>query len=87
MQKYEEDRFIITINNEQKAFYKMITFDSNLTNKKYIIYTDEDNNIFSSILINEDVNNIKLEKIVNEEDKHEVEKALLQAKISIDCKF
>ena len=89
MQVYEEDKFRITVEDGlEKEFYKILTFESSLTNKNYIIYTDNqytnDNiNIYSSILINNDMNNIKLEKINDEADKEEVNKALLQAKMNI----
>lgn len=85
MKMYEEDKFIIKDkDNKENVFYKLITFDSTITNKSYIIYADEDKNIYSSILVNNDSDNIVLEKIVDEQDKEEVNKALLHAKMSLD---
>ena len=85
MNLYEEDKFIIKDeNNNQKTFYKLIIFESTITNKSYIIYTDNGKNIYSSILLNNDLNNILLEKITNEIDLEEVNKALIQAKINVD---
>ena len=88
MNTYEEDKFtILNENNEEKTYYKMITFESMLTNKKYLIYTDNKYtdgqiNIYSSILLSDENNNIKLEQITKEIDRAEVNKALLQIKIN-----
>lgn len=85
---YEEDKFIIKDENgEEKEFYKMITFSSSITNKTYLIYTDNKYtdgklNIYSSI-IKGDSDNIEFVKITDETDKNEVNKALLQFKISV----
>ena len=55
---YDEDKFLLLDNDGvEQEFYRMITFSSGITNKKYLVYTDgkETNgkiNIYSSILIN-----------------------------------
>ncbi len=82
---HDEDKFIVKKEDgSEQVFYKMITFKSNLTNKDYIIYTDGKMNIYSSILIDDDISNMKLEKITNEDDIEEIKKALIQTKISIE---
>lgn len=81
----KEDMFTIkTNNNEEKSFYKLITFRSNITNKNYIIYTDNGVNLFSSILLEDNLNNISLEEIKDDIDKEEVNKALLQVKMNMN---
>ena len=81
----KEDMFMIkTKDNQEKSFYKLITFKSNITNKDYIIYTDNGTNLFSSILLDGNPNNISLEEIKDDIDKEEVNKALLQVKKSLD---
>lgn len=87
---YDEDKFVLLDNDGvEQEFYRMITFSSNITNKKYLVYTDgkETNgkiNIYSSILINDDKNNMQLAKLETEDDIEEVNKAIMQAKVNED---
>ena len=84
MKQYDEDKFIIKDKSGNNIeFYKLLTFKSNITNKSYIVYKDENDNIYSSILKNTD-NNIVLEKIIDEIDINEVNKALLKVKINLE---
>ena len=78
--KYQEDRFVVK--NEQGddlEFYKMVTFSSKITNKTYIVYSDIESNIYASIL-----NNNSIEKIIDEIDTNEVNKALIELKMNIE---
>ena len=87
---YDEDKFLLLDNDGvEQEFYRMITFSSGITNKKYLVYTDgkETNgkiNIYSSILINDDKNNMQLAKLETEDDIEEVNKAIMQAKVNED---
>lgn len=87
---YDEDKFVLLDNDGvEQEFYRMITFSSGITNKKYLVYTDgkETNgkiNIYSSILINDDKNNMQLAKLETEDDIEEVNKAIMQAKVNED---
>lgn len=79
----EEDKIVVNVNGEEKTFYKLITFTSNLTNKRYLVFTDEAKKIYSSIIENEN-DTIKLISIENEDDLEEVKKALIQTKTSFE---
>ena len=85
---YDEDKFILLNKaGEEQEFYKMITFSSSITGKKYLIYTDGKEtlgkvNIYSSILINDDKEDMQLEEITSLDDLEEVNKALIQAKVN-----
>ena len=84
MNLYDEYKFTIrTDDNQEKTFYNLITFKSTITNKDYIIYTDDGKNIFSSILKKDNNDKILLEKITDKIDEDEVNKALEKAKIDI----
>ena len=79
----EEDKIVVNVNGEEKTFYKLITFTSNLTNKRYLVFTDEAKKIYSSIIESEN-DTIKLISIKNEDDLEEVKKALIQTKTSFE---
>ena len=80
----DKDKFILKDNNgEEKTFYKLITFKSTITNKKYLVYADDNRKIYSSILIDDDENNVRIEKLEDERDLEEVNKAILQVKNSM----
>ena len=79
----EEDKIVVNVNGEEKTFYKLITFKSNLNNKKYLIFSDDSKNIYSSIIENAN-DNIKLLNLENEDDYEEVKKALIQTKTSFE---
>ena len=79
----EEDKIVVNVNGEEKTFYKLITFNINLTNKRYLVFTDESKKIYSSIIENEN-DTIKLISIENEDDLEEVKKALIQTKTSFE---
>ena len=79
----EEDKIVVNVNGKEKTFYKLITFTSNLTNKRYLVFTDEAKKIYSSIIENEN-DTIKLISIENEDDLEEVKKALIQTKTSFE---
>ena len=79
----EEDKIVVNVNGEEKTFYKLITFKSNLTNKKYLIFSDDSKNIYSSIIENAN-DNIKLLNLENEDDYEEVKKALIQTQTSFE---
>lgn len=84
---YDKDKFLInTDTGENKTFYKLITFKSNITNKTYLVYCDEDKKIYSSILLSNDSNNIKLEKIVDDIDLDEVKKAIIKVESELEEK-
>ena len=80
----EKDKFILKNDSgEESTFYKLITFKSTITNKKYLVYADENRKIYSSILIDDDENNIRIEKLEDENDLEEVNKAILQVRNSM----
>ena len=89
MNVYEEDKFtIIDKNNVEHTFYKILIFESTITNKKYIIYTDNiitngSYNIYGSILLG-NTDNIKLEELIDDVDKEEVNKAILKVKMEME---
>ena len=89
MNVYEEDKFtIIDKNNVEHTFYKILIFESTITNKKYIIYTDNKQtngsyNIYGSILLG-NTDNIKLEELIDDVDKEEVNKAILKVKMEME---
>lgn len=89
MNLYEEDKFtIIDKGNVAHTFYKLLIFESTITNKKYIIYTDNKMtngtyNIYGSILLG-DVDNIMLEELKDSVDKEEVNKAILKVKMEME---
>ena len=89
MNVYEEDKFtIIDKNNVEHTFYKILIFESTITNKKYIIYTDNKQtngsyNIYGSILLS-NADNIMLEELIDDVDKEEVNKAILKVKMEME---
>ena len=81
---FEEDKFTIqNQNGDCLDFYKLLSFKSKITDKTYIIYSDINNNIYASILVNTD-DSILLEKLTDETDLNEVNKAILEIKININ---
>ena len=86
---HEEDKFIIKDEDGiQKEFYKLIIFDSSITNKNYIIYTDNtytnnELNVRGSILDVEG-DSIKLNNVLDEIDKQEINKAIIKVKMDLD---
>ena len=61
------------------TFTKIMIFKSKVTNKTYIIYSDNEKDIYASIL-----NNNKLETINSETDYIEINKAISKVKNNID---
>lgn len=86
---HSEDKFAIKDENGiEKTFYKLMIFDSTITNKNYIIYTDntytDDRlNIRGSILDVEG-DEIKLDNNMDEIDKQEINKAIIKVKMELD---
>lgn len=82
---YNEDKIILKDENGvEKEYYKLIIFNSNITNKDYIIYTDNTYsnnilNIYSSIILDDN----KIEKITDDIDLKEVEKAIIKVKAQL----
>lgn len=75
----EEDKITIETKEGTKEFYKLATFHSNKTNKRYLIYTDKEYtngllNVYGSIIKEENDKVIFIE--LDEEDKKIVEKAI-----------
>ncbi|MBR2708490.1 MAG: hypothetical protein IKE90_03545 [Bacilli bacterium] len=82
----EEDKIIIETKEDTKEFYKLATFYSNKTNKRYLLYTDKEYtdgllNIYGSIIEQENDKVIFIE--LDEEDKKIVEKAISKLRESI----
>jgi uncharacterized protein YrzB (UPF0473 family) len=82
----EEDKIIIDTKEGTKEFYKLATFYSNKTNKRYLIYTDKEYtndllNVYGSI-IEEENGKIKFIEL-DDEDKKIVEKAISKLRESI----
>lgn len=81
----EKDKFILKNDNgEEQVFYKLITFKSNITNKKYLVYCDDAKRIYGSIILKDDSNNINLEKITEDIDLGEVNKAISKVKNELE---
>ena len=86
---FEEDRFVIKDKDgKDQVFYKLILFESSITNKSYIIYTDNtytDNtlNLYGSIL-NIDGEELKLQEAKDEIDIQEINKAIIKVKVQLD---
>ncbi len=86
---FEEDRFVIKDKDgKDQVFYKLILFESSITNKSYIIYTDNtytDNtlNLYGSILII-DGEELKLQEAKDEIDIQEINKAIIKVKVQLD---
>ena len=86
---YDEDKFIIEDESGiKRTFYKLIKFKSTITNKTYLVYTDNNQtngklSIYSSIISNDSTDNIKFEKIFDKIDIDEVNKAINKAKLNI----
>ncbi len=83
MQFYEEDKFVLKVDGEEKTFYTLLTFTSTKTNKDYIIYTDKTMdgdklNIFSGIVTKGENGTMKIDKVTSDIDKEEVAKALIK---------
>ena len=80
----EKDRFtLIDDTGKESIFYKLITFKSSITNKKYLVYADEEKKVYGSILVDDDENNVRIEKIQDDLDLEEINKAIVQVKNSI----
>ena len=81
---FEEDKFTIqSKDGNYLEFYKLLSFNSKITNKSYIVYSDNNKNIYASIL-NNTGGDIVLERIEDEIDLNEVNKAILEIKININ---
>ena len=84
-----EDRFVIKDENgNDQVFYKLIIFNSDITNKSYIIYTDNTYtdgslNIYGSIL-NVEGEGLKLDKVTDEIDEQEINKAIVKVKTELE---
>lgn len=82
----EEDKIIIKTKEGEKEFYKLTTFYSNKTNKRYILYTDKEYtngllNVYGSIIEQE---NGKIKFIeLEDEDKKIIEKTINKLRESI----
>ena len=75
----EEDKIIIETKEGIKEFYKLATFFSNKTKKRYLLYTDKEYkdgllNVYGSIIEKE--NDIVKFIELDEEDKKILEKAI-----------
>lgn len=75
----KEDKIVIETKEGTKEFYKLATFYSSKTNKRYLIYTDKEYtngllNVYGSIIKEENNKIIFIE--LDDEDKEIVEKAI-----------
>ncbi len=77
----DKDLIVLTDENGiDKNFYKIGQFESTLTNKNYVVYTDKEYtdgkiNLYCSIVKEED-GVIKFDPLETEDDKKEFEKAI-----------
>lgn len=83
----EKDKIVLKDDQgEEKEFYKLIQFYSNETNKRYLVYTDQekDNNeklkLYSSIIVGEG-DNIEFIPVSEEKDQDVVNQAVIQTKL------
>ena len=79
----EKDLFVLTDENGNDLnFYKIGQFESTLTEKNYVVYTDKRYtdgkiNLYCSIVREED-GKIKFDPLETEDDKKEFEKAIVE---------
>ena len=79
----EKDLIILTDENGiDKKFYKIGQFESTLTNKNYVVYTDKEYttgkiNLYCSI-VREENGVIKFDPLETSDDKKEFEKAIIE---------
>ena len=79
----EKDLFVLTDENGKDLnFYKIGQFESTLTEKNYVVYTDKQYtdgkiNLYCSIVREED-GKIKFDPLETEDDKKEFEKAIVE---------
>ncbi len=83
----DNDKIVIKDDNGvDREFYKLITFHSTNTNKDYLIYSDDSQKLYSSV-VEKDENGVIQFKKINHDDLEEVNKALLKVKINMGIKI
>ena len=85
----EKDKIILKDNQGvEKEFYKLIKFYSKETNKRYLVYTDneKDSNgnlkLYSSIIV-EEGDNIEFIPVIEKKDQEVVNQAIIQTKVEL----
>lgn len=85
----EKDKIILKDNQGvEKEFYKLIKFYSKETNKRYLVYTDneKDSNgnlkLYSSIIV-EEGDNIEFIPVNEKKDQEVVNQAIIQTKVEL----
>ena len=85
----EKDKFMLKDDQGvEKEFYKLIKFYSKETNKKYLIYTDNEKDstgklkLYSSIIVGEG-DNIEFIPVKEKIDQEVVNQAIIQTKVGL----